>query len=191
MKQLLLLLTTAALLLSQPVHPLQPSFLAGTISAGYERHKQVKNGFHLSLNADLGTRFSPFPPQWGTAPYIGLSAKTRYIFGKNDTTGFGIDAFTETDFMLNPIFYKGERYDMDPIWSLSPGASLFWRFQPKTLFFLEPYGSGRCRFFTSLGYNTGIIPFLSLEIGLRASITGSQIRQWRHKRNNPLAQPQR
>ncbi len=162
---------------AQPLHPLQPSFLSASVSTAYVRTRHISKGFHLELSAGAGAYFSPFPPQGGAAPFIQTRAESRYTFGKKYPKGFGLSFYAATEIIWNPIFYKGERWDMDALWSIAPGAQLFWRFEPKGVCIIEPYLAGQCRFFTSFHYDTGVIPFLGFDLGVRCMLNKKHLRK--------------
>ncbi len=164
-------------LYAQPVMPLQPSLISSGLGLGYCFEKQMNKGFSLQLAPYIGTQFSMVPLKGGAALSFYSLGEARYCFGKKYMKGFGVAANIRMEFLINPIYYKDERIDCDILMSIIPGVKLFYRFEPFSMFSLEPYVNGHCHFFKSLLYQTPLTPFVGFSFGIHCYINKEQIKR--------------
>lgn len=156
---------------AQPLQPLKPTIITGSIKVGYSRHKNIKKNLFYSLNSDIDFDFSLFPISKGIAPGIENSADLRYYFSRKKGLGFGPSIFLSNDLTLNTIYYKDKKYDNDWLIAFNPGLKILGRIKIRDVIHIEPYLCGSFNFFISLKYYSGWIPYNSVEGGIKLTFS--------------------
>lgn len=154
---------------AQPLYPLKPSIITGSLKIGYSRHKNIIKNFHYVLSSELDFDFSLYPLSRGVAPGIQNTIDGRYYFSRKKGLGFGTSIFLSNDLILNTLYYKDKRYENDWLITFNPGLNILGRFKIKDYLHIEPYIGGAFNFFISLKYYSGWLIFNSLEGGIRLS----------------------
>lgn len=149
------------------LHSPYPSVLINSIELNYLKLLSEENNIEMNYYISACSDFSIYPlirkPAFKIDTGVQLSiklAESNFYF--NVSSGVGI--------LINPFFYKDKLHDMDLLIINSNRLSLGYRFTPLNNIVLEPYIGGNFDLSASTKNYYGVMPWLSLKVGLKIII---------------------
>lgn len=124
------------------------------------KNDRIQLNYYLS---GIG-RFSSYPLI--AVPNLKVDTGVHFYYQFNNCN-FNLNASSGIGILINPFVYRDKYYDMDYLIMNTNRVSLGYRFFPTDKLILEPYLGGDFDLFASTMHYYGVMPWISVNIGLK------------------------